>query len=187
MKPSTKRILSIGLAALFFIGSVIVYTNLISPLFQEISKKRGEVDAKNELFVTQKDAVDQVKNVITESQSMDSIRNSVSLALPEDTDTTEIIHQMNAIAIANQVNFSSFTIETPSLATKGKDFVVKQLGKVRVVMTAVGSYEGIKGFLKGVETNIRIASIESADIRPLAGSSGDVYSLSMKVDFFYQK
>lgn len=186
MKPSTKRILSIGLAALFFIGSVIVYTNLISPLFQEITKKRGEVDAKNELFITQKSAVDQVKNVITESQSMDSIRNSVSLALPEDTDTTEIIHQMNAIAMANQVNFSNFTIEAPSL-TKGKDFVVKQLGKVRVVTTAVGSYEGIKGFLKGVESNIRIASIESADIRPLAGSSGDIYSLSMKVDFFYQK
>lgn len=186
MKPSTKRILSIGFAALFFIGAIFVYTRLILPVFDDISKKRGEVDAKSELFTAQKAAVDQVKNVITESQNMDTVRNSVALALPEDPDTTEIIHQMDAIASANQVNFSTFTIETPTLA-KGKNFVVKQLGKVRVAMTAVGSYESVKGFLKGVESNIRIASIENADIRPLAGSNGDFYSVSMKVDFFYQK
>lgn len=186
MKPSTKRILSIAFAGIFFMGAIFVYTRLILPEFAEINEKRGAVIAKEDLFENQKSAVDQVKEVITQSQGMDAIRETVSQAIPEDSHTTELIHQLNAIATANQASFTTFSIETPT-TQKGKNFLVKQLSTVRVQMALAGSYESLKGFLKGVETNVRIASIESAEIRPLPGSGGEIQSLSLKVQFYYQK
>jgi Tfp pilus assembly protein PilO len=184
MKPSTKRVLSIAFAGLFFMGAIFVYTRLILPEFAAINEKRGAVIAKENLFTEQKAAVDQVKNVITESQGMDEVRETVSLALPESPDTTDLLHQLNAIASANQATFTSFSIETPALP-KSKEYLVKQLGTVRVTMALAGSYESLKGFLRGLETNVRIASVESAEIRPIPGS--EVQSLNLKVEFYYQK
>jgi len=185
MKPSTKRVLSIALAGLFLIGAIFVYSRLITQEFGAIDEKRGSVAAKEELFNNQKTAVDQVKNVITQSQGMESIRGTVSLALPEGTDTTGILHQLNAIANINQVTFNSLTIETP-LVQKQKDFLIKELGIVRVQMAVFGSYESLKNFVKGVETNVRVANIENLEIRPLSVGGGELYALNMKVEFFYQ-
>lgn len=186
MKPSTKRVLSIAFAALFFMGTIFVYTRLIIPEFASINERRGAVMAKEDLFTSQKSAVDQVKNVITQSQGMEEIRETVSMAVPEDPATTELIHQLNAIATANQATFTTFSIDTPA-PPKGKDFLVKQLSTVKVQMALAGSYESLKGFLAGLETNVRAASIESAELRPLPGSGGDIQSLNLKVEFFYQK
>ncbi len=186
MKASTKRILSIFFAALLFIGAIFVYTNLIKPEFERISEKRGEVIAKSDVFESQKAAVDQVKNVISQSQGMESIRETVSLAVPEDPDTTGILRQLSALASANQVSFNSFSVETPA-PPRTKNFLVKQLASVKLQTSVFGSYEGLKGFLRGIETNVRVASIESAEIKPLAAGGGELYSLNLKVEFFYQK
>lgn len=186
MKPSTKRVLSIATAALLLFGTILVYTKLISPEFAAISEKRGAVAAKEQLFTSQKQAVDQVKNVITQSQGMDAVRDTVSMTIPEDPHTTELLNQLNAIALANQATFTTFAIETPPIQ-KGKDFLIKQIGTVKVQMVLVGSYESVKGFLHGLETNVRVASVETAEIRPLSAGGGDVESLTVKAEFYYQK
>jgi len=186
MKASTKRVLSIFFAALLFIAAVFVYSSLIRPEFDRISAKRAVVSAKGDVFENQKSAVDQVKNVISQSQGMESVRETVSLAVPEDPDTTGILRQLSAIASANQVTFTSFSIETPT-PPKGKDFLVKQLAPVKMQMSVYGPYEGIKGFLRGIETNVRVAVVESAEIRPLSSGGGELYALNLKVEFYYQK
>ena len=115
-----------------------------------------------------------------------NVRETVSLAVPEDPDTTGILRQLSAIASANQVTFTSFSIETPT-PPKGKDFLVKQLAPVKMQMSVYGPYEGIKGFLRGIETNVRVAVVESAEIRPLSSGGGELYALNLKVEFYYQK
>ncbi len=186
MKASTKRVLSIFSAAALFFASVLVYSNLIRPEFDRVAEKRAVVTAKEEVFSTQKEAVDQVKNVISQAQGMESVRETVSLTVPEDPDTTGILRQLSAIANANQVAFTSFSIETP-VPPRTKDFLVKQLAVVRMQMSVFGPYEGLKGFLRGLETNVRVASIENAEIRPVSSGGGELYSLAVKVEFFYQK
>ena len=188
MKNSTKRILSIGFAAIFFVATLAVYGNFIRPEMNTIQEKRSKVDAKKTLFETQQVAVGQVEQIISTFQNANKFKETVSLAIPESPNVTDALNQLQAIARSNQVDFVKFSVkQNPPLASKG--LLIRSLNVLTLDLGVRGTYQGVKGFLRSLETNVRVANTKTVGLTQAKeagqGSEG-LYELNLSVDIFYQ-
>jgi hypothetical protein len=74
--------------------------------------------------------------------------------------------------------------------------IIKPLGQIVLQITAAGSYENLKSFLMGLETNIRIFDVQGISITPaqtpvvfgknLNTVSPDLFTYNIKVVTYYQ-
>jgi Tfp pilus assembly protein PilO len=188
MKNSTKRVLSIGFAAIFFIATLAVYGNFIRPEMDTIQEKRSKVNAKENMFESKQLAVSQVEQIISTFQNANKFKETVSLAIPENPNVTNALGQLQAIARSNSVDFLKFSVkQNPPIASKG--LLIQSLNALTLDLGVRGTYEGVKGFLRSIETNVRIANTKSVNLMPTKdtkqGSEG-LYDLNMSVDIFYQ-
>ncbi len=187
MKASTKRILSIGLSGLFFLAIILVYINLIRPELSAIEKKRSLVVSKETLFNNQVKAVDEVQKLISEFQSTARLQETVSLAMPLHENVTEALNQLQAIARNSQTNITSFSL-TPLALEPGRQPLAKRLGTLELAIAVQGSYEGLKNFVKSLETNVRVTNINNFRIAPInLVSTQDFYVLNLKAEMYHQE
>ncbi len=188
MKSSTKRILSIGFAAVFFVATLAVYGNFIRPEMDVIQKKRSEVNAKQTLFETQQVAVAQVENIISTFQNANRFKETVSLAIPENPGITSALNQLQAIARNSQVDFVKFSIkQNPPIPSQG--LLVQSLRVLTLDIGVRGTYQAVRSFLRSLETNVRIANTQTASFAPSKDarqSSEDMYELNISTHIFYQ-
>lgn len=194
MKSSTKRILSIMLAGLFFIAALVVYGNFIKPKMAEVNKKRAIVFSKENFLKNQQASVAQIQSLIGQMQNTEKVKTSIALAMPGGTDVTQALNQLNAIARDNQVEFLSFSIGQGSIQSKpSSELLVRRVVELDVKISVLGSYENVKGFLEGVETNVRVSNVKKVSLTPLiktgvgsAGGSG-IYSMNIDFKIYYQE
>ncbi len=186
MKTSTKRILSIALAALLFVGILVVYASLIKPELAKIDEKRALVVSKESLFASESSAVNQVQDLIGQFQSIVALQETVSLALPQEENVTGILNQIQSIASLSNVSLNSFSVR-PLAFKPTKQPLVRRLGSLEIVFAVTGGYENLKQFLKSLETNVRISNITSFRFFPMVNPLISGYSLNLTVETFYQE
>ncbi len=187
MKASTKRILSMGFAALFFIAVLVVYSNFIRPELVKIEKQRALVISKETLFLNQQTAVEQVQKLINQFQGIAQLQEVVSLAMPREENVTAILNQLQAIAKNAQVTVVSFSV-SPLPFEPTKQPLAKRLGTLELNLILQGPYDAIKNFLRFLETNVRVVNIENFRISPASSSgSSDSYILTIKAEAYYQE
>lgn len=187
MKASTKRVLSIGLAFLFFIALLIVYGNFIRPELVKIGEKRAGVISKEILFNNQKAAVEGVQKLISQFQSTAQLQETVSLAVPREENVTQALNQLQAMAKNSQTGIVSFTV-SPLPFEPTRQPLIKRLGVLELNLAVQGSYEALKSFLRYLETNVRVANIDNFRIAPAnARESQDFYVLTLKAELYYQE
>ena len=184
MKTSTKRILSIGLAGLFFIGTLVVYASFIRPQMDQISEKRALSLSKETLFNNQKTAVSEVQKLIAKFQSIVKLEEAVSLALPIGENTTQVLNQIQAIVRMSQVGLRSLALK-PEAFESSREPLAKRLGVLIVNLAVDGTYENIKSFIRSLEINVRIANIKNMTVTPFIGTEN--YSLALSVEVYYQE
>lgn len=186
MKTSTKRILSIGLAAFLFVGILVVYASFIRPELGRVGEKRALVVAKENLFANESNAVGQVQNLIGQFQSIAALQETVSLALPQEENVTGVLNQIQSIANLSNASLSSFTIK-PLAYEATREPLVKRLGSLELTLSVSGSYGNLKQFLRSLETNVRIINISNFQFVPVGDPLLDNYNLNLVVETFYQE
>lgn len=175
------------LAAAFFIGTLVVYSTFISPEIDRVSQLRGELMASQAMRDTQKAATNDVQALVTKIDAQGDVRKTIDLALPVGADMTEGLHQLNGMIGVSRVTLTNFQI-TPTTPEASKEPLVKRLGKLNVTMEVMGNYEGIRGFISLLETNVRVMNIQSFDIgtdmnMPIAGQ----YASKIVGEMYYQE
>jgi Tfp pilus assembly protein PilO len=192
MRVSTKRILSIFIAFLFFIGALVVYFNLVQTEGTAVNKLRASLLSKQNLLSAQKQVVGQVENLIAQFQDVGTVRDAVALAIPNGEHNVDALRQIESIARNSGVSLVSidFKAAVARTATK-KDTVsasdlLKKLGTLKINVTASGQYSNLKQFLAMLETTARIANTQSFEYTP--GSGQDTQDrLSAEVEMYYQQ
>lgn len=192
MKASSKRILSILFSAVFLLGTLVVYGNLIQPEITSAGSLQSLVASKSNLLNGQKTAVAQVSTLIGQFQNASQLQNTVALALPVGPDTTQILNQWQAIAQSAGVTLQALNVQPAPVPVKGSaasSTLVKAIGNVTISVSALGTYSAVKQFLEEMETNVRVTSVQTFEINAASGSGGasaGVYSLQANVSAFYQ-
>lgn len=189
MRASTKRISSIGFAGVFFIGTLMVYANLIKPEMKNIEERRSLVVSKETLFANQLSAVQQVQNLISQFQSFGKVQETVILAVPLKENTTQVLNQIRAIVGNSRVMLDSFSVKTLAFEPSRQP-LAKRLGTLEVNLTARGAYDALKSFLRLLETNVRVTNVRKMRIDPVGSETGvfqDLYETTLTVEVFYQE
>jgi Tfp pilus assembly protein PilO len=189
MRASTKRALSILLAGVFFIATVVVYANLIQPEFAVVGEKRAEVFSKASSFDAQRAAVERVQELIAELQGARQLQDTVGLVLPVGPHVTEALHQIQTIARSSQVILTNFSVNQQAFEAPVQS-LVRRLGVLQINLSAEGSYEGVRSFFKAVELNARVFTVQQLDITPASGSEGfgdNLFSGTATVEAYFQE
>ena len=195
MRVSTKRILSIMLAILFFIGAFVVYLKLIKPEIEVINEKRGIALSKSNLLDNQSEVVNQVQTLIGQFQNVARLQETIALAIPSGDDAIDALRQIEAISRSANVQVTAIdfkrdtTASTPksSRAKKAPTFFTKRLSVLSVGLSVEGSsYEDVKRFVSQLETSVRVASITELRFSPATGRDTKD-SLSLSVEMYYQE
>ncbi|MCP6720199.1 MAG: type 4a pilus biogenesis protein PilO [Patescibacteria group bacterium] len=189
MKTSTKRILSIGLAGLFFIGILVVFGSLIRPEMTKINEKRALLSSKETLFSNEQDAVSQVRDLIGQFQSIVKLQETVSLALPLEENITQILNQLQSIANLSNVEMRSFSIR-PLAFEASRQPLVKRLGVLELDISIDGPYDNIKNFLRSLETNVRVVNAKSFRLATISGEGsppGEDFNMTLTVEVYHQE
>ncbi|MDI6821157.1 MAG: hypothetical protein QMD65_03205 [Patescibacteria group bacterium] len=191
IRVSTKRILSIGLSALFLIAAVVIYSTLIRSEIKVIDEKRTIVASKTVLFNNQQNAVNQVSELISKYKGVAKLQQTVSLAVPASENTIGALRQIEAIGRASGVQITSLSFTTSISKSKIKSFT-KKLGVLSISIRAEDSYETLKNFLQLLETTVRVANVKTFKFQPgipQPGSRAPVPNdtLNIMVEMYYQE
>jgi len=177
-------------AAVFIVGAVIVYASFIRPALDEAEIARGEVASKGQVLELHQGAAEQVQSIITQFQNLGQVRQTVGLAIPDEPGVTDALNQFYAIARNEGVELKGFSLDE-GVGPPAREFLVQRLGILTVSMSVEGRYESVKGFLEGVETNIRVANVMEVGIAPVSqdstGSTDALFSMDLMVEVYYQR
>ncbi len=166
---------------------IVVATGMIKPELDRMMEKRALFLSKQALFNNQKEAVEQVQELIQAFQGFAKLQETVSLAMPRDEQTTQILNQLDAIARTAGVTMSSFDVNPKAFETS-KQPLARRLGTVEIGMSVEGGYEQMKQFLQFLETNVRIFSVQRLIFSQAGGfgASTESYRFSLTVDSYFQ-
>lgn len=186
MRSSTKRILSIGLAALVFAITFGVYSALIRPAADEVGKLRAQIATKQTMLDGEKRVVGQIQGFIDQINNLGELQNTLALAIPNGKETFQALNQYQAVANSVNLEMLSIKIREQGLQPAIQP-MAKRLGTLQFNLSLKGTYGSIKSFLQTLESNIRVSNLETFGLKPISvGSDQDLYYLDLVVDSYYQ-
>ncbi|HZX01179.1 MAG TPA: type 4a pilus biogenesis protein PilO [Candidatus Paceibacterota bacterium] len=186
MKPSTYRLISILGSIGLLIGAVVVYSNFVAPTYSDIQVLKDKQLADENLLADQKDAINAVKKLLGQYQSLTDIQNSISMVLPSREEVPLIVQQIQGIAGLNSMTITALSLQYPPIKAVPKDSLVKPVSIVRITVKFTGDYRNLKSYLEGLETNIRLMDVNSLTIDGGGTTGKATLNYSLILDAYYQ-
>lgn len=195
MKQSAKRMVSSVAALLFLVGAFVVFANYVEPAYVDISDVNARIIAQEGFYREQKAVLDNVKKATGSYDQGAGAREQISYVLPAKPDVASALLQIGGIAHNNGVGLRAVTatILPPAPQAKTADDSRKKIVTEKPISTVMiraelsGSYEDFKGFLRNLETNIRIFDVKSMTLQHVGKPNQNSYNYSVTVAAYYQE
>ena len=188
MKQDTKRLTSVFIAALLLAGALVVYFSFIVPAYGNLETLKGQVESESTLYTNENQIVSKANDLLSSFQNNSSSVAEVSLALPVGPNIADALAQIYGISssagftsqsVAVAIQAVTPTQQQSSAAAGGGQVanaastgaIVMPTGSVTFQLSGTGTYESLKNFLQGLETNIRIFDVTGISIQTLSGSA----------------
>lgn len=200
MSQTSKRLLSIGIAFVFVVAAIIVLLNIVQPEYTAMETIKGQVIGEKNLLADEQRAIAQVQQSVSNFKNQNDVK--VALAVPIGQDLAGALAQIYGLAQNAGITIQAVSVGTPTLqsaqAGSGNNprttaQLVKPLGSITFQVSAVGSYENLKNFLSGIETNVRIFDLSNLTLTPGSVSSGgagsgaqNLFTYGMTFSTYYQ-
>ena len=186
MKTSTKRVLSLLGSAGFFVVALMIYALLIVPTYNDLNKMRGELGGRETVFENQSEIIRKVKELLAEYQGSFKIQDSISFSLPTSPSASSIVAQVQSIAQVSGLLVQSINLQTQALRPSKISKDVKALGLVEVSLRLIGPYEGLKSFLNGIATNVRVMDVVDARTEVSNKNNPNALTHNIIINAYYQ-
>ncbi len=197
MKQSSKRFLSLVISAAFVVAALIVFFDLVQPIYGDLETLKGQQLSVEQNLANEKTVVSQIQGLLSQYESGGIPTSTLALALPSGPDVAGALAQVYGIAEASGIAIQSVNVSSPAArlqtaAAAGAG--LKPMGSFSLQVAASGSYEALKNFLTELETNIRIFDVTSLAIQPVGGATGakgaiptpDSFTYNIAVNTYYQ-
>ncbi len=186
MRVSTKRVLSIGIAGIFFIATLVVYGQYISGYMSDVNAKRAIIASKESLYANQNSAVKQVQSTIEQFKNFQDIQKKLGLAIPNGIQTIQALRQIEAVAVRTSSTINSINFKTTT-SRASKEVFLKKISVLEVSLGVSGTYDGLKNFLSLIETNARVANVQGFKFQPSSQGKVGSDTLTVKLEMYYQE
>ncbi len=186
MKDSSLRFyISVGSLSLF-VGSLIIYSTMVSPALNDIQQLRGQRAAQQEAYDKYKNTIEETNRAIAKYQSIAEIGKALSEVVPLKEETPSLMNQLYGLAKLTNIIVGSFEIQYMPLEANTGAKVLKPTAIVRVMVKCSGKYEDIKSYLRAIESNARLIDVYSFDVSEGAKKGNDELQYTIIVDAYYQ-
>ena len=189
----SKLILPLGL----ILGSIFIILVLIVPGWQHFlmvradTKRLQDIDVEIDSLTQKRDAIIQQINAITkdDSQRLDQV-------IPSDAQGPEFLLQLQKLGVARGLHVDKLDImgvlstnkkvsdsNEANFVPAGIEGDTQSYKTIEANMELTGPYDSFKGFLRDVESHIRITDISGITVLPTPGG-GFAFKLNIKT--YYQ-
>ncbi len=189
MKKSTERLISLVIALVLLLASLVIYFDFIQGAYGDVQNIRGEIASKQSFLNNQKQTISQIQSLLSDYKNEADFQTELSTALPLDPESASALGQLNGLAQANSLNLNSVSAVNKSnlsLAPKSETSLINPVGVSEFKLRLIGKYEDIKNLALNLESNYRIFDVQQANIAPVADPKQDSYNLDLTVDTYYQ-
>ncbi|PIR98081.1 MAG: hypothetical protein COT89_01430 [Candidatus Colwellbacteria bacterium CG10_big_fil_rev_8_21_14_0_10_42_22] len=186
MKPAAQRLLGILTSFLLFVATLVIYSSLLLPEYQDIQELRGTLKSTKAVFNQEEVAVAGVEGLLERYDSISEIRKTVDLRLPGEENQASAINQIRGAVISSDMLLNSLSVRPLAIEVSESPSpgVVRPIGSMRVLVDITGDYQSLKTFLESIETNVRFMEVHS--LRLQEGSTSGPYNYQLEIDTFYQ-
>ena len=193
MKQTSKRLVSILGSLGLVVIALVVFFDIVQPEYDTIAQTKGTIVGENAILQTETQAVTAAQKVISEYQNDSAGQAAVNLALPGKEDLAGALAQVYGLAQNNGIVVQGITVSASAGQKAGGTTAaatVKPFGVLSLQISAGGSYESLKNFLAGIETNIRIFDLKGLSISAApgkgAGGGQNFFNYNITVATYYQ-
>lgn len=176
-----------GLSLLFIMGALILLFDLVQPEYANFQMLKGQLAGEQALFATETQAVSNAQNLISQYKGQSGNAQTASLAVPAGEDLAGALAQVYGLAANSSIAIQSVGISAPDLQAAANSQgaqLVQPLGTVTFQIAAAGTYEALKNFLQGLETNVRIFDVKGLSITPISSNTATPGKSQGSQDFF---
>ncbi|MEK7568396.1 MAG: type 4a pilus biogenesis protein PilO [Patescibacteria group bacterium] len=189
MKASSKRTLSILLSIFLFIGSLAIYSYLISPAYEKIKTQKSEIVSRAETVRQYEEIISRIKNLLEQYENAAQMQETMSVILPTNQNVAESINQINGLAYFNNLSIDRLSVRQMAIAPSAdKSKLIKGIGTLRINIRFNGDYAAIKSFLQNMETNLNLMDLISLRAEPIAAGvrGSNFFDYVAEIDTYYQ-
>jgi Tfp pilus assembly protein PilO len=189
MKKSTERLISLTIAMILLLASLVIYFDFIQSTYGDVQNIRGEIASKQSFLDSQKQTIGQIQSLLSDYKNEADFQTNLSTALPLDPESASALGQLNGLAQANNLNLASVNSTNKSnlnLASKSEASLINPVGVSEFKLRLIGKYEDIRSLIINLESNYRIFDVQQINISPVADPKQDSYNLDLTVDTYYQ-
>jgi Tfp pilus assembly protein PilO len=196
MRQSAKRLISSLVSLFFVIGAFIVFFDFLQPKYGELVDLKSQVESKRVQLESEQKIVNDVKKLVNTFNGAANDRVQAGFALPTSTMAAEALAQIHGIASTNHLlTAQSYGVTVPqdqvtpedARRQNGQTVLAQPVVPVSIQARFIGSYGEFKGFLRNVETNVRIFDVKSISIQPASKSNQDLYNFDIRIVAYSQK
>lgn len=203
------------LSLVFLAGAFLIFFDLIQPAYGDLQAKKGKEVSARAFLQGEEQLVAQAKKLIDQYASATAAADTLALSMPSGQNLAGALAQLYGIAQNNGLAIQSVSVSPATVvaaqsrapsqsdATGGAggtggagaltpSQIVRPMGMIAFQVTAAGSYESLKAFLAGIETNIRLFDVTGLAIQSAAPSSGgkggsaNFFTYTITVATYYQ-
>lgn len=195
MKQSSKRLLSMMLAAVMVFAAFFVYFIQIQPAYSDIQEIRSQIYSGRDFLNNETAVVARLQNTLKKYENDPSVEQAVSAAIPAKEDDAAAAHELTALAVSSGLAVQSATALTATVESvklsqtqtgSENKFVLRPLGVSNFQLKLVGSYSNFRTFLGKIETNIRIMDVKNVIVEELGKPNQDQYLFTVTVATYFQ-
>lgn len=157
---------------------------LLLPLYNRIAVFRANIAEKEKViaesnYLIQK--TDQWRDQISERET--SIEK-LNLALPSEKAIPDFIVSLRSLTGSSGVILNDIKIQADKRVSAGNKSNVEEFN---VILEINGTYSAFKSWLDGLETNVRVADIQSINFEPIIDSGSSVLNFTVGLKVYYNK
>lgn len=192
MKQATKRLVSLAMGVVFIIAALFIFFELVQPAYEADQALKAEKISQENFFENQKSTQKQVDEIIKAYKGSGNPQALANLAIPPEKDEANLINQLSVLAGKNQLAIQNITVSIPgpkAISAKAKaasSTLVRPVGVLNAQIRVAGTYQGLKMFLSGLESNLRIMDINGLAVSPVGKANQDYYTFDIAVVAYYQ-
>ena len=153
------------IAALFFIATIIAGVVLAYPKYQTLQSSQNKVAEKEKEYASQLTLIREINEVTTQYKKLESELALVGDLLPQFTSKSvpELFTEFEKITSESGILLSGISFQSAPIKVGSDKSSYKS---VNASISAIGSYDALRSFIKTIEQNKHLMDIASLRISP---------------------
>ncbi len=175
------------LPLLALVLSIVTFFGYVNPIYTgDIAEKRSAIESNNNALSAANDFRQHASQLASEeAQINQNSRSRLNILLPDSVNNVRAILDLEALAVRSGISISAINVSKQDDESQNPNDgidTIGPVGSVGLTLSASGTYESLKTFLRGIESSQRLLDVTQLGI---SGSETGVYTYQLNARLYW--